>query len=136
EVGQGDVLVEVGEDVLFDRLQRMSRQSAARPADDLLRILPVGYLSNQLDDQHVRQRLGTQPPAWPPGEQLVAKGCEGINQLGAGSVVVANWKMNAGRVEIECLLSYFGDQGRGQLVVGRVGEVARVAPPPPALNAG
>src|SRR5690606_96038 len=73
---------------------------------------------------------------WPAGEQLTAKGCKGVDHLGAGLVVVANWKMNAGRLDIECLFSDFGDQGRGQLVVGRVGKIERVAPPPLALNAG
>jgi hypothetical protein len=34
KVGKGDVLVEVGVDVFFDRPKRVSRQSAARPADD------------------------------------------------------------------------------------------------------
>src|SRR5690606_25360544 len=101
-----------------------------------VRALPVGHLSNQLDDQHIRQRLSTQPSAWPAGEQLMAKGSEGVDHLGAGLVIVANWKMNAGRVEIKCLLSHFGDHSREELVVGRVGKLEWVAPPPSALEAG
>ncbi len=136
KVCKGDVLVEMGVDVFLDRPQRMSGQSAACPADAPVGTLPVGHLSNQLDDQHVRQRLGTQPPARTAGNQLAAKGREGVDHLGARLVVIANRKMNAGRVEIERLFSHFGDQGRRQLVVSRVGQVARVAPPPPALDAG
>src|SRR5690606_13246601 len=112
KIGKGDILVAVVVDIVFDRPRRRPRQAATRPAYDLVRTLPVGQLSYQLDDQQVRQRLGTQPSVWSAGEKLAAKGCESVDHLGARLVVVTNWKMNAGRVETECLFSHFGDQGR------------------------